>query len=281
MSIVRTIRPPSVFFLTGCASGIGLHLAQCLLNRGHTVIATDINLPALQRVAQERQWPSDRSRLVALDVRAWDAWESVFASLAAQGEIPDVVMNIAGVTRAIPLEKITPDDVAFHLDTNVCGVIYGTRMAAAYMKPRRSGHIINIASLAAFLPLPRMSLYTASKCAVRGFSLAAREELTPYGIAVTVVSPDSVKTPMLEQEAENPDAVWSFAGTLLAVEDIERAVFERVLRKKPREVLLPWNTALISRVLVAFPALATPLLGQFEKKGRRVQEQYRRRNERR
>ena len=75
------------------------------------------------------------------------------------------------------------EDVHRHFDVNVKGVIFGTRAAAARMIPQGHGHVVNIASMAALAPIPGLALYSASKYAVRAFSLAAAEELRAHGVA--------------------------------------------------------------------------------------------------
>ena len=125
--------------------------------------------------------------------RAEEAW----------GEI-DVVMNIAGVIRPGEIRSIQAEDVDYHFDINVKGLIFGTRAAAQRMIPRGRGHIINVASLASMAPIPGLGLYSASKYAVRGFSLSAAEELRHHGIAVTTVCPDAVDTPMVDKQLDYP-----------------------------------------------------------------------------
>ena len=172
---------PDRFLLTGCASGIGRHLADVLIARGHRVWATDIDLAGLRSHAAEAGWPEERVRSERLDVCDPAAWNrQVAAVVAAWGGI-DVVLNIAGYIRPSRAAQATDEDVHRHFDVNVKGVVFGTRAAAEVMIAQGAGHIINIASLASLAPVPGISLYSASKYAVRAFSLAAAQELRPSG----------------------------------------------------------------------------------------------------
>ena len=85
------------------------------------------------------------------------------------------------------------------------------------MIPLGSGHIVNIASLASLVPSPGLALYSASKYAVRAFSLAAAEELREHGVAVTTVCPDAVRTAMLDKQLDYPEAALTFTAPRFAV----------------------------------------------------------------
>ncbi len=112
--------------------------------------------------------------------------------------------------------ELLDGDVELQIGVNLKGVIYGTREAARLMLRQpdlaRRGHIVNIASLAALAPIPGLTVYSATKYAVRAFSLAAAEELRPLGIAVTVVCPDAVKTPMLDLQVGYEEAALTFTA---------------------------------------------------------------------
>lgn len=228
----------TTFVLTGSASGIGKHLTSVLLRQGHRVIATDVNVDAVDAPERHR-----------LDVRDPEAWERV---LDAAGEV-DVLMNIAGCLRPGWVHEVRPEDVHLQLDVNVKGVMFGTRAAARRMAARGRGHILNFASLAALAPIPGLSVYSASKYAVRSFSLAAAQELRPRGVYVTVICPDAVQTPMLEAQKHAPEAAMTFsAPRLLTVRDVEHAVM-RALAKKPLELFIPRRRGWLARLADLFP----------------------------
>ena len=191
---------PQTFFLTGAASGIGQHLADKLVAQGHRVFATDVNFDALNAHAQVNQWREDRVRLRRLDVRDAADWEKAIEdAVAAFGRI-DVAMNIAGYMLAGWAHEALPEVVNCHLDVNVKGVIFGTQAAARQMLKQGGGHIINIASLCALAPIPGIAIYSASKYAVRAFSIATALELRPRNVYVTAINPDAVRTPLLDPQ---------------------------------------------------------------------------------
>jgi 3-oxoacyl-[acyl-carrier protein] reductase len=263
--------------LTGCASGIGRHLAAALSDRGHRILATDLDDKALAAEAERRGWRSDRVLLHKLDVRSEADWDAAMdAATAAFGEI-DVLLNIAGVLKPGYVHELVEKDIDLHLDVNVKGVVLGTRAAARRMIPARKGHIINFGSLASLVPVPGLSLYSASKFAVRGFSLAAAAELSRHGISVTVIMPDAVATPMLDLQVDYEEAAMTFSGDRpLTVEEIEQLVVDKVLPERPLEMVIPPSRGALARLANAAPSLSKRLAPLFLKKGLRRQAEIKR-----
>ena len=255
------------FVLTGCASGIGQHLADVLIAQGQRVLATDINLAALEDHERTQGWPTARARVCKLDVGDAAAWAQVLQEAASSFGRVDVLMNIAGYIRPGWIHDVEPEEVHRHFDTNAKGVIFGTQAAARLMVQQRQGHIINIASMAALAPVPGIALYSASKFAVRAFSLAAAYELRPYGVYVTVVCPDAVQTPMFDLQKGYDEAVLTFsAPRLLKVEDVARVILKRVLPRKPLEVFVPARRGWLARFVDLFPTTSFMLVPLFRRR---------------
>jgi 3-oxoacyl-[acyl-carrier protein] reductase len=262
------------YLLTGCASGIGKHLATELLSRGHNVVATDLAFEHLKE--QTADWPQDRLLVEALDVCDPERWGQVLEEALRRFGSIDGVMNIAGYLQAAWVHEIEDKDIHRHFDVNVKGVIFGTRAAAQVMRKQGHGHIVNIASMAALAPVPGLSLYSASKYAVRSFSLAAAQELRSAGVAVTVVCPDAVQTPMLDKQKGDERAALTFSGPtrFLQVEDISSAILDRVLVKRPLEYVLPRHRALLARLGDWFPELTFRIAPLLTRRGRKQQQKF-------
>jgi NAD(P)-dependent dehydrogenase (short-subunit alcohol dehydrogenase family) len=267
---------PSGMVLTGCASGMGLHLAGALAARGERVLATDVDLAALEAHASAGGWGAKGVLLKKLDVRSAEEWEAALdVAETAWGGI-DVVMNIAGVLRPGLIQNIRPEDVDLHMDVNVKGTALGIRAAAARMIPKKKGHIINFGSLASLAPVSGIALYTASKFAVRGLSLAAATDLRQHGVFVTLVMPDAVKTPMLDLQVHYDEAALTFSGDkALTVEDIERVIVEKVLPERPLEIAFPSARGALARLANTAPQIAQMIEPLLRKKGREEQERLR------
>lgn len=257
-----------VMVLTGCASGIGCHMAGVLAAAGHQLLLTDINLNGLNEAARRRNWRPEQVELRQLDVRNAIDWAEVLDTAIARWGRIDVLLNIAGYLRPGLVHAQTADDVDRHIDINTKGTIYGTQAAAARMVRQGSGHIINIASMAGLAPVSGISLYTASKFAVRGFSLAMANELRPFGVAVTVICPDAVRTPMLDLQIDFPEAALTFSGSRpLEVAEIERLIVRKVLPRRPMEAILPRSRGWLAKLTSLAPGVSRRVLPMLLKKG--------------
>lgn len=260
-----------VAWITGSASGVGLCLTSGFLRRGYRVLACDLSRDTLAEVADREGWPRDQVELVGFDVCDPSGWDQAESIIEEWGRL-DLMLNVAGYLEPGFLTETTRTEIDRHIDINVKGLMYGSHLAAGRMRTQQYGHIINIASLAGVAPVAGMSLYTGSKFAVRGFSLALANELREFGVAVTVICPDAIETPMLDREVEHPAAALTFSGNqTLEVEDVERAVFDHVLVKRPSELLMPTGRGMLARTAGLAPGVARLLTAKLREKGLRNQ----------
>jgi 3-oxoacyl-[acyl-carrier protein] reductase len=263
---------PKTMLLTGCASGIGRHLTTALSRLGHRIVATDLDGAELARQATEHKWSAGQVKLEKLDVRSESEWETALDLAGEAFGALDVLFNVAGFLNPGYVVDLASKDIDLHFDVNVKGTILGTRAAARRMLPNRSGHIINFGSLASLAPVPGLSLYSASKFAVRGFSLAAAGELLEQGIAVTLIMPDAVQTPMLDLQVDHEEAAMTFSGSrALTVEEIAELVIRRVLPQRPLEIAVPATRAFLARVANTAPQVSRLLAPVLIRKGKRKQ----------
>ncbi len=258
------------FLVTGAASGIGFELTRQLIARGERVCACDVNVAAMQ--ALQTGAAAGQLRIEALDVRDPEAWNRVVDAVVAEWGALDVLCNIAGVLRDNWVQDDTPADVHFHFDINVKGVIFGVQSALRHMLPRGEGHIINIASMAALSPVPGLGLYSASKFAVRSYSLVAGMELAEKGIAVTAICPDAVQTPMLDIQKGKEQAALTFSGPRALTAGEVVAGILSALETRPLEVVLPGWRGATAKFANAFPGTAARAIGLFRKAGRKRQQ---------
>jgi len=271
---------PQVFLLTGCAGGMGRHVAGLLAAQGRRLLVTDVNEKALEQAVQDGGWRSKAEvEAFRLDVRDPAAWEEAVGRAVSKWGRLDVLLNIAGYLKPGYIHEVPAIEVDLHFDINAKGVIHGTRAAARRMVAQGHGHIVNVASMAAIAPVPGIGLYSASKFAVRGFSLAAAQELLPQGVAVTVVCPDAVQTPMLDLQLDYEEAAMTFSGPRpLQVEEVGELILTKVLPERPLEVtLVPARSgrALAAKLVNAFPDLAVRLGPALRSRGRKAQKRNR------
>ncbi len=257
------------FLITGCASGIGRNLADALVAAGNRVCATDIDLEALQAHVEAEAWPTERLELARLDVTDADQWDVVAERTRHRFGSIDVLCNVAGYLLPGWVQNVDVATIDRHVDLNLKGVMYGMRAVVRHMIENKAGHIINVASMAALAPIPGLALYSASKYAVRAFSLAAAHELRPHGVKVTVVCPDAVRTPMLELQRDYEEAALTFSGPrVLEPEQVTDTIMGEVLRKAPLEVYLPSRRGWLARVADIFPEAGFTLAPLLRKRGR-------------
>lgn len=165
--------------ITGCSTGFGRETALTFLDRGWNVVAT------MRDPAKSTLPASDRLRVLPLDVT--DP-ASIAAAMTAAGEI-DALVNNAGIGWLNALEATPMDTVRAIFETNLFGPIAMMQAVTPQMRARRSGVIVNVSSSVTFVPLPLLSVYTASKHAMNGLTGSAALELAEFGIRTHVVLP--------------------------------------------------------------------------------------------
>lgn len=186
---------PELVVVTGAGSGIGRATAIRFAKLGAHVVASDIDLDSAEATAAMIKGAGSRACAARLDVTDPDAWEAFARDVHADYGVPDVVVNNAGIVVGGPFLKLSADDWDKQLSINLMGVVHGCRVFGAKMAERgRGGHIVNIASAAAFTPTPVMAPYSVSKAGVKMLSECLRLELRQYGIGVSAICPGVIST---------------------------------------------------------------------------------------
>jgi NADP-dependent 3-hydroxy acid dehydrogenase YdfG len=196
-----------VCVVTGAGSGIGLGITRQLLLRGATVYMVGRTEKKILAAGESLVEYGDKVHAERLDVTDYDAFRS-FIARVEEKEPVDYIFNNAGVGWGGFFGAESMDNIKRVLDANLYGVIHGVKAVLPYMVKRESGHIVNVASVAAIVPLPLQSVYVASKYAVRGLTECLRYELDPFKVKVTVVCPAEVATEIFgDPKNVPPDAI--------------------------------------------------------------------------
>ena len=215
-----------VVAVTGAGRGIGLATARALAAHGARVVGGD---------------------LPELDVTRRDSFE---AFLAAAGPV-DVLINNAGVMHVGPFLEESDDWTRRQVDVNLHGVILGMKLALPAMVARGSGHIVNVASAASKIGVPREAVYAASKHAVLGLSESVRLELRGSGVDLSVVMPGLVRTELAAGTLK--------AGIVLKPEDVAQAIVATL--ERPRfDVYVPRAYGAMSAIGPLLPRRAREAL---------------------
>jgi NADP-dependent 3-hydroxy acid dehydrogenase YdfG len=189
-----------VVVITGASSGLGEAAARLLSEQGATVVLGARRFDRIQSLASELSNSGGKALAVATDVTDVDQVKAlVDAAVQAYGRI-DVMINNAGLMPHSPLERLKVDEWDRMVDVNLKGVLYGIAAALPYMREQKAGHIINVSSVAGHKVSQAGAVYAATKHAVRALSEGLRQEVKPYNIRTTVISPGAVAT-------ELPDSI--------------------------------------------------------------------------
>lgn len=232
-----------VVIVTGASSGIGEATARQFAREGAKVVLAARRVDRLQALAQEIAAMSTGAEafVVQADLsRLEDIQTLIKQTLDKYGRI-DVLVNNAGFGRLDWLEKLDPiKDIQSQFDVNVLGVIQTTRQALPVMMKQRSGHIINMCSMAGLVATPTYTIYAACKHAVHGFSEALRREVKPWGIDVSMIYPGGVTTEFGQHAGiQRKTKATTPKSLLLSADDVGRAVVQLV--RSPRAMwILPW-----------------------------------------
>lgn len=216
-----------VVVITGASSGLGEAAARLLSARGASVALGARRVDRLKSLADELNRGGGKALAVATDATHCDQVKKlVDAAVKAFGRI-DVMMNNAGIMPRAPLERLMIEDWDRTIDINIKGVLYGIAAALPYMKEQKSGHMINVSSVAGHKIGPGFVVYAATKHAVRVISEGFRQEVKPYNIRTTVISPGAVATELPDSITE-PEAAERvkkyYADVAIPADSFARAV---------------------------------------------------------
>ncbi len=181
-----------VVVITGASSGLGEAAARRLAQGGAKLVLGARRLDRLQALAKELSLGIDAA--VQTDVTHYEQVQRlVDRAVQAHGRI-DVILNNSGLMPHSPLERGKVQDWERMIDVNIKGVLYGIAAVLPHMKAQKSGHVINVSSVAGHLVRPGSAVYSATKHAVRVISEGLRQEVKPYNIRTTIISPGAVAT---------------------------------------------------------------------------------------
>lgn len=231
--------------ITGGARGIGLATAKALLGKGARVVIGDRDIDVLESsvAAISALGPVSGH---PLDVTDRDSFAAFLEKASADGGGHiDVLINNAGVMPVGPFLEQSQASIRSSMEVNVYGVINGCQLVLPGMINRRSGHIINIASLSGLIPLPGQVVYTATKVAVIGLTTALADEVAEHGVQVSAIMPPFTNTELIS------GTTTTAASKPVEPEDIAKAII-KVLNKPTTLLSVPRPlrfTATLSQLL--------------------------------
>jgi NAD(P)-dependent dehydrogenase (short-subunit alcohol dehydrogenase family) len=219
--------------ITGAASGLGLALAKHFLSHGWHVAFADIQDDTGQQVVAALALPQEKAFYQHVDVTNPSDLQSWHSRIEMLWGGLDILINNAGVAAHGTVDEAPLEDWDWVININLMGVVRGCKEFIPVFKRQRSGHIINVASMAGLVHSPELASYNASKAAVVAISETLLGELDSYGVSVSVVCPGFFPTgltssarvshPQMKQVIER-----LFATSRLSADDIARIVYNKV-----------------------------------------------------
>lgn len=231
-----------VVLITGASNGIGRCLAIDLAARGAIVVGCGRSLERLQALVTELQRKSPLSTTIKCDVTQLDQVHAMVTKVTSELGKIDILINNAGIGMRRPFAETPIHVIEEVMKTNYLGAVYCTHEVVPSMITRRSGHIVNISSVAGKIGTLNFAGYCASKFAMNGLSESLYHELKPLGIEVSVICPGAVRTNFNEAFADMPPK--SPSALVMSPEFVSAAVI-KAIEEKRFEVVLPRSLALI------------------------------------
>lgn len=224
----------AVVAITGGARGIGLEAAKQFHARGAKVAIGDLDLEATEQAAREI---GERATAIELDVTDGDSFAHFLDETERRLGPVDVLVNNAGIMPAGPFLEEPLATIDTQIDVNFRGPIIGMRLVLPRMIERRSGHIVNVASMAGKVAVPGLAVYSGTKHAVVGLSAATREELDDTGVSISTVMPNAVQTDLTS-------GLPTERTLMLKPEKVAKAIVDS-LENRREEIAVPrWYGAL-------------------------------------
>jgi NAD(P)-dependent dehydrogenase (short-subunit alcohol dehydrogenase family) len=256
--------------VTGAGRGFGREIALRLAERGYAVLATDVNGTAAEETAGAI---GGSAWAMTLDARDPEAHRAAATAATERGELK-VWINNAGVARAAKGFDDSDADVRLMVETNLLGVIWGSRAAIDAMRPG-GGHIVNIGSMSSLGPVPGITTYAATKHGVLGYTTSLQGDLDTAGVPIRmhVVCPDAADTVMVREVADRPDSALLFTGPrLLEASEVADHVVSLLDGSKLVVVIPRWRGWVI-RGAASYPRAGLKGLSVFRRIGERKRRQ--------
>lgn len=252
-----------VIVITGASSGIGEESAEEFAKLHAKLILVSRNEEKLQQVMRKLSKYQTQIFVYPCDISKTEQVMQISKSILEKFGTVDVLVNNAGFGIYETVNKIEIEDMEAQMATNFFGMMYCVKAFLPKMLEQRSGHIVNVASVAGSIGIPGMASYSASKFAMLGFSEALFHELKGTGVGVTVVSPIMVRTNFFNHKTF--DSMPRYSATSLSAKTVAKAVVRA--SSSPRlEIVVPQFVRIAIWIKQTLPYLINPIIGSIFRK---------------
>ena len=256
-----------VIVVTGGSAGLGEQICYEAARRGAIVVICARRSQLINKVKEHCMTLSGKpAYALQLDIADPESVENVIASIREKVGKVDILVNNAGFGIFQEFTEMKPETIRNMFEVNVLGMMVLTQQIALEMVDQRSGHIINVASMAGKIATPKTAVYSATKFAVLGFSNALRLELKPFGIHVTTVNPGPIETAFFDQADPSGNYLASLGTFVLEPTKLAKTIVKAMIHPK-REINRPQVMGVAAKFYTLFPAIGDYLAGSlFNKK---------------
>lgn len=265
MSARNPFFSPKTALITGASSGIGLELAHLFAQDGYRLVLVARNRGALRQVGDDLQSRYGVTvRIAPKDLAHPASPDELYHELQESGVVLDVLVNNAGFGAAGPFLKTNWANESEMIQVNITALTHLTKLFLPQIRARE-GKLLNVASVAGFLPGPFMSVYYASKAYVLSFSEALAEEMIGTGVTVTCLCPGPVNT-NFQKRAYVQETAMVNSPLTVDVREVARIGYEGM--KQGKRIVIPgWkNRILVEGVRLAPRNLLTKMVRRLQEK---------------
>ena len=252
-----------VILITGASSGIGKEAAIEFAKLGANIVLVARKKDKLEQTANELKKFNTSILVFPCDVSKRDQVKEMSKIVLEKFGSIDILVNNAGFAIYGSVSDLTIDEIESQMETNYFGMIYCTKNFLPSMLKKKSGHIVNVASVAASFGLPGIASYCASKFAMLGFSEGLKHELKDTGVGITVVSPIMVRTNFFEHPSF--EKMPKFSPVSLSSKTVAKTIL-KAANSSRLEIIVPSVIRGAVWMKNTFPYLINPILGKSFKK---------------
>ena len=260
-----------VFVITGCAGGIGSHLARVVAERGSLVVGLDVNEIKLNRVINEL--PGENHLAIAFDLTDKSEIRKAIEQVEYKYHKIDVLVNNAAITSAERFDERSAESIETELDINLLSPLILTRLAIDLLKKSSDPRILTTVSLGGIFPLGETPIYTTSKFGLRGAMLGIGLDLKRKGIKVSSILPSATDTPMLHREAIEGGNTLQFMDPPQSTDKVVQSFLESLdnpkLERYPKS-----SESWLVRIAMVVPDLLPKLMPLFVGRGNKGHKRY-------
>ncbi len=244
--------------ITGASSGIGKETAIQFAKRGARLVLVARRKQKLENLKKNLQKFSVPIMICQCDVSDKSQVKEMSQKVLEEFGSIDILVNNAGFAIYGSVSDLTIEEIESQMATNYFGMVYCTKSFLPSMIEKKSGHIVNVASVAASFGLPGIASYCASKFAMLGFSEGLKHELKGTGVGITVVSPIMVRTDFFDHPSF--EKMPKYSPTSLSAKTVAKAIL-RAANSPRLEIIVPSVVRGAVWIKHTFPYVINPILG--------------------